>query len=335
MTSKVAMSIFQDRHNSYSEPMANKFLFFLLSFCFLAPALHSQSGPLSEEAKLDISKAEDTLSVFAYTVLHDSLETNRYAACRAMIPLLVKTLKNENSFRYPFERLSSISIQYPPDSSFRIFTWQLFISKDEYKYYGAIQMNSSELQLFPLIDRSADISAIELEGRELPNDNWYGNVVYDILPVKTKDEHYYLLFGMDTYEAYRRRKLVDVLHFSSTTGKPVFGKAVFVEAPTYEGGYPKVRMRLIQEYSAASYATLKYDKDLALIMQENLITVAGSYGEGPVNVPDGSYVGYELGKDGRWHSVKKVYNHTYDEAPRTQRAEDDDNKRDILGRRKH
>ena len=43
-----------------------------------------------------------------------------------------------------------------------------------------------------------------------------------------------------------------------------------------------------------------------MIMQENLVTVSGSYGEGPVNVPDGSYVGYELKKDGLWHSIKKV-----------------------------
>ncbi|PHI20066.1 hypothetical protein CEQ90_10045 [Lewinellaceae bacterium SD302] len=308
--------------------------FLFITICTVG-SLSSQSGQLTEEAREKIAIAEDTLSVFAYTVLHDSLETNRYAACREMIPLLVKTLKNENSFRYPFERLSSISIQYPADSSFRIFTWQLFISKDEYKYYGAIQMNSPDLKLYPLIDRSAAISPVELEGREMPHDNWYGNVVYDIQSVEHKTGDYYLLFGMDTYESYRRRKLIDVLSFNEVSGKPSFGKPVFVEEATYEGGYPTVRMRLVQEYSAASYATLKYDPELELIMQENLITVSGSYGEGPVNVPDGSYVGYELGKDGRWHSVKKVYNHVYDEAPRTPRADDDGNKRDLLGRRKH
>jgi hypothetical protein len=305
---------------------------FLLQLSFLA----AQGEGLTASDRAEIKAAEDTLGLFAYTVLNDSLEENRYAACRAMIPLLVNTLRTPNSFDYPFKRLSYLSIQYPPDSSFRIFTWQLFVDKDEYKYYGAIQMNTTELKLYPLIDRSAGISPVELEGRELAPDNWYGSVIYDILPVKHKTGDYFLLFGMDTYQAYRRRKLIDVLFFDETNGKPRFGKPVFVEAPSYEGAAPTLRMRLVQEYSAASYATLKYDPDLKLIMQENLITVSGNHGEGPVNVPDGSYVGYELNKDGRWHSIKKVYNHVYDEAPRTPRTETEASaSRDLFGRRKH
>lgn len=311
------------------------FLILLLGLGLQFSTLTAQGERLTAEGKAEIKAAEDTLGLLAYTVLNDSLEENRYAACRAMIPLLVTTLKKPHSFDYPFERLSYLSIQYPPDSSFRIFSWQLFVSADEYKYYGAIQMNTPELTLHPLIDRSAGISPVELEGRELSPDNWYGNVIYDILPVKHKTGNYYLLFGMDTYEAYRRRKLIDVLFFDEQSGKPRFGKPVFVEAPSYEGGAPRERMRLVQEYSAASYATLKYDPELKIIMQENLITVAGSYGEGPVNVPDGSYIGYELNKDGRWHSIKKVYNHVYDEAPRTPVGKAEEAvKRDLFGRRK-
>lgn len=312
-------------------------LFCLLFFLAITTGfqLQAQSETLTKEAKQQLESAEDTLGLLAYTILNDSLEDNRYVACRAMIPRLVSALKTENSFKYPFDRLTYISIQYPPDSSFRIFTWQLFVSKDEYKYYGAIQMNTSELSLYPLIDRSAGITPMELENREFPNDEWYGNVIYDIIPVEHKSGNYYLLFGMDTFESYRRRKIVDVLSFDDESGKPFFGKPVFIEAPNYEGDYAKKRFRLIQEYSAASYATLKFDPELEMIMQENLVTVSGSYGEGPVNVPDGSYVGYELKKDGLWHSIKKVYNHTYKEAPRTPRAQEDGEERDILGRRKH
>ncbi|MEL6143766.1 MAG: hypothetical protein AAFU67_19375, partial [Bacteroidota bacterium] len=136
-----------------------------------------------------------------------------------------------------------------------------------------------------------------------------------------------------TYEAYRRRKMIDILKFDVQNGKPSFGLPVFLEEEA--GSLVKTRNRLVQEYSAASYATLKYDPQLNMIMQENLITVAGPHGEGPVNVPDGSYIGYQLGEDGRWHSVSKVYNHTYEEAPRTQLIQEDEVKRDIIGRRKN
>lgn len=311
---------------------------FLILVLLILPAtigdLRAQAGPLSSAGQEQLRAAEDTLGLLAFTMLRDSLEDNRYLACRAFIPRLVESLKTENSFRYPFERLSYLSIQYPPDSSFRIFTWQLFLNRNEYRYYGAIQYNHSELRLDPLIDRSEGMRPRELERRQLTPDNWYGMVVYDIIPVEHKSGNYYLLFGLDAFEAYRRRKIVDVLHFEPTTGAARFGKPVFVESPSYEGGPSQTRARLVQEYSAASYATLKYDPELELIMQENLVPIAGPQGVGPVNVPDGSYVGYELRKDGRWHSISKVYNHVYEEAPRTPRPAGTEEKKDLLGRRK-
>jgi len=297
--------------------------------------LQSQNNNILPEDLAFIEEMEDTLGLLAYTVLNDSLEENRYIACRAMIPKLVQALKRPNSFQYPFKQLQYLSFQYPPDSSFRIITWQLFVSRDEYRYYGAIQMNGPELKLFPLIDRSFEISDGELEQTNYTNDDWYGYVVYDIKEVKSKDTKYYLLFGADTYEAFRRRKMIDVLSFDTQSGNPSFGLPVFLEEEAETGRLIRTRNRLVQEYSAASYATLKYDEKLGMIMQENLITVDGPHGEGPVNVPDGSYIGYKLGDDGRWHNVSKVYHHTYQKAPRTETLKEDRVDRDLLGRRRN
>lgn len=77
---------------------------------------------------------EDTLALLAYVIVNDSLPEHRYSACHKLIPMLVSALKTPNSFRFPFERLKSVSIMYPPDSSFRVFTWQLYVDKDEYRY---------------------------------------------------------------------------------------------------------------------------------------------------------------------------------------------------------
>ncbi len=298
-----------------------------------SPNLRPANSRISPEDWASIKVIEDTLGLLAYTLLNDSLEENRYLACRAIIPRLVSALKHPYAFDYPFERLQYLSIQYPADSSFRIFTWQLFVNKDEYRYYGAIQMNQKELQLNPLIDRSFEITDDDLAYASLSPDRWYGYVVYDLRGFDTPQGRHYLLFGADSYAAYRRRKIVDVLHFNAE-GKPSFGLPIFAGKPDEEGQSLPPQNRLIQEYSAASYVSTRYEDSKQMIMLEHLIPTAGLYGEGIVNVPDGSYVGYQLGQDGHWHYLPKVFDHIYpeNEYPREKRSEKAA-KRDVFGRR--
>lgn len=295
--------------------------------------LKSQNKEIAPVDMVELEEIEDSLGVLAYTILNDSLSDNRFLACRAVIPQLVRALKRPNSFYYPFEQLRYFSIQYPADSSFRILTWQLFVERGEYRYYGAIQMNTPELQLYPLIDRSFEISDEELEQAVLPADRWYGCVLYDLQQVDSLEQRQYLLFGADSYSTYHRRKVVDVLTFDPETGKPSFGAPIFVETEDYTGRPVAVKHRLVRQFSAASYATTKFDTQTGLIMVENLVEMGGDNGEGLVMVPDGSYYGYELQADGRWHSINKVYNHTYSEPPREVSSEGGV-KRDLFGRRK-
>ncbi len=259
----------------------------------------------SQEEEAFLKEMEDTLSLLAYAVINDSLPEHRFGACREMIPKLVKALKVENSFQYPFERLKSVSIQYPQDSSFRIFTWQLYVDKDDYRYYGAIQMNTPELQLFPLIDRSFQVETPE--EAVLSPEEWYGSVYYNLLDVDGPQGKYYLLFGFDGYSFFRKRKVIDVLSFQD--GKPVFGAPAFV----HEGNQRK--FRIVRQYSAEVSTRCNYDEMLELIIFDHLITLNGPHGEGPVNYPDGSYEAYRLEK-GLWRHIEKVFDQVSDEAPR-------------------
>lgn len=300
------------------------------AFCFLllcATPVFGQSEGLSENSKNFIKSQEDTMAFLAYSLLHDSTAEARFLACRELIPALVESLKQPNSFEYKFNRLGQhVSIQYPADSSFRIFTWQLHISAEEYRYYGAIQLNESELQLFPLIDRSFELPEEDIQYMPLSPDRWYGNVVYDIQDITLENgEKYYLLYGADTYGAYRRRKLLDVLQF--VDGKARFGKSIFPATPGQ-----MARHRILLEYSAAVSVTLRYDSDLQQIMMDHLIMIEGPHGEGPVHVPDGSYEAFKLEDDGNWVYVEKVFDHIYEEAPREQSTQSGHDDRDIFGR---
>ncbi|HWB61935.1 MAG TPA: hypothetical protein VG603_00385, partial [Chitinophagales bacterium] len=111
----------------------------ILLFC-LCPALvfaQKKTGnakmPVINETitKANLAKlktAEDSLQILSDAFLNDSLANNRKKACYAFIPKLVKALEVDNSFFYPFDSVAAISQLYPPDSSFRILSWQLFTS---------------------------------------------------------------------------------------------------------------------------------------------------------------------------------------------------------------
>ncbi len=279
----------------------------------------------TEEQLEKLHTAEDTVALLAYAIVNDSLPEHRFGACRHVIPLLVNTLKTPNSFYYPFERVQSFSIMYPPDSSFRIFSWQLYVDKDEYRYYGAIQMNTPELKLFPLVDRSFEIQG-DLEQLELTPEQWYGVVYYNIHQTDAPKGRYYLLFGFDGKEFFRKRKVLDVLTFRD--GKPVFGAPVF----RHEEKKNQVswRKRRVLEYSAAVSIRFNYDPAIDLILYDHLLTMPGQDGEGVNNYPDGSYEGYRLEK-GVWHHIDNVFTQTQDEAPRPFPVLDT-RKKDILGR---
>ena len=292
-----------------------------LAFGCISQQFAQEATPLfPEENQVFLKEMEDTLALLAYAVIHDSLPEHRFGACREMIPKLVKALKVEHSFQYPFERLKSVSIQYPRDSSFRIFTWQLYVDKDDYRYYGAIQMNTPGLKLFPLIDRSFKIE--DAEHQALSPEEWYGSVYYNLLDVEGPQGKYYLLFGFDGYSFFRKRKLIDVLSFQE--GQPVFGAPVFV----HEGDNRKARV--VREYSAEVSTRCNYDELLEMIIFDHLIEMDGAYDEGPVNYPDGSYEAYRLEK-GLWWHVDKVFDQVSDEAPRPAPILDNRTK-DIFGK---
>ncbi len=303
-----------------------KILAFAVCLGFSIPLSAQTVGNISDENLEALHTWEDTLAILSYAIVNDSTPDYRFAACRKMIPMLVQALKTEHSFQYPFERLKTVSIQYPQDSSFRVFTWQLYVDKDEYRYYGAIQMNTPELRLFPLIDRSANVADVEQE--ELSPDEWYGSLYYNIKECKGAQGKYYLLFGFDGFEFFRKRKIVDVLTFKDN--KPTFGAPVFVSR---EKGKPEqIKKRLFLEYSAASSVRLNYDEALQLLIFDHLIPMAGQYNEGMVMVPDGSYEGYRFEK-GVWKYESMVLHEIIEEAPRPYPVLDEREK-DLFGGKK-
>ncbi|MBX2876844.1 MAG: hypothetical protein KTR30_32300 [Saprospiraceae bacterium] len=303
----------------------------LLLLLFISSKLTAQKQALLSEAdQVQLAAYEDTLALLSYAIVNDSLPEHRFGACREFILKLKTALKTDNSFQYKFDRIKSASIMYPQDSSFRLITWQLYVDKDEYRYYGAIQMASQELQLFPLIDRSFDLETKgNLEQMTFESGKWYGALYYNMKEFKGPDGNpHYLVFGYDGYEFFNKRKVLDVLHFKN--GKPVFGAPVFAFEPSNRPAYTK--NRIMMQYSAEVGAKLNYDAAYEQVMLDHLISMPSPHGD-IANYPDGSYEGFELKRDGKWHHISKVF-HQVQKDPILPDPILDSRTKDIFGKNK-
>ena len=291
--------------------------FILLLFCafsYAQPVKNTTKGsvkiPQAGLSKDDLHRLklmEDTLQQLANTFTYDSLLDERKKACYAFIPKLVQALKYDNSFYYPFDSLETMARVYAPDSSFRIFTWQLVLPKGHFRYYGVIQMRSSKMKIFPLYDLS-DTMTYHAQ-LTTTNENWYGCLYYNIIARQVNQKQVYTLFGYEAADVITRRKVLDILTFDDN-GKPKFGAPIFfVKYEEDSMHYKKVDTfsRFFIEYKYNAPTVFNYDANMGMIVFDH-VAPPNDKAKGATfsYVPDGTYEGF-LWHNNRWDWVEKVF----------------------------
>jgi len=257
---------------------------------------------ISKEDRLILKKKEDSLKASAYIILNGRTTEESLVADSQFTRLLVKALKVKNSFYYPFDSLITISKLIPPDSSFRIITWQLQLGEDKTRQHGAIQMRTQDgsLKLFPLIDKSEFVERI---GDTIANNlGWIGAVYYRIIQKSAFDKTYYTLLGYDENNARINRKIVDVLTFQN--GEPIFGGPYF-SFPN-SGFSQKFTHRYVMEYKKHAGPRLHYDEEEDMIVIEHLISESGEPERKETLVPDGDYDALKW-INGKWVYITKLF----------------------------
>src|SRR3954467_1025006 len=86
-----------------------------------------------------LQSKDDSLKVYASELIEGVSADERFKADSLFTKMFVRALLTKNSFYYRFDSLESISRLYSPDSSFRIFTWQMVINENIVRQHGAIQ----------------------------------------------------------------------------------------------------------------------------------------------------------------------------------------------------
>jgi len=255
---------------------------------------------ISQQDSIEFRAYEDSINILSDTLLASRSEHMRKVASNKIILALKKALIKVNSFLYPFNNLQSISIVQPEDETFRIFTWQLGFDNNTFRYFGAIQMNSPELKLYPLVDYSVVMDNISRVVTD--NERWIGALYYDIVKQKAGKKYYYTLFGYDGNNAFSTKKVADVMWFTEE-GEIRFG------APIFDLGEDIPYFRYVMEFKKGASAGIRFSPENKKIIFDHLIPVDDkSEGMYFNYVPDGSYDGFQW-KKGQWRFVDKLFDY--------------------------
>ncbi len=248
-----------------------------------------------------LAKKEDSLKIYSAKIIQGINPSDRLDADSLFTKVFVRALKTNNSFYFPFDSLFTISKLYAPDSSFRIFTWQMIINENIIRQHGAIQMRTKDgsLKLFPLIDKS-DITLKQADSIA-NNMGWMGAVYYKIILTKNGNHNYFTLLGFDENNIRSTKKVIEILDF--VNGEPRFGGRFFsVNKPGFTSGIA----RYVMEYKKNASPRLTWDEDLKMIVMEHLVSESNEPNKKWTLIGDGDYEAFKW-VDGKWAFMNKIY----------------------------
>ncbi len=277
-------------------------LSFSILLCLLAGGFVSaQSITPSDRKKLQAK--EDTLRGYAQFMITDSLTEDRMISDSFFTRTLVRALQVKNSFYYPFDSVFGISKLYAPDTSFRIFTWNLQFDDYYSRQKGAIQLRTKDgsMKLIPLRDNSEFTANAEDSVRT--RNNWIGAIYYNIIKNTYKGKTYYTLFGFDHNSAQSNKKWIEVMYFNEKN-EPVFGGPFF----SYEkDSIPKpAQYRYSTEFKKDARVLVNYIDDLGMILVDHLVSESDQPELKWTMIPDGDSEGFKW-ENGKWMHVDKVF----------------------------
>lgn len=237
-----------------------------------------------------------------YSVFMKSVnEVKKIDNCKKFSDGLKHVLDMNKSNEFVFDSLKKYKVMIEsPDKQLRVFTWDMEFEDGTHTYYGFIQAynkKSKKFEVYPLNDKSGVIK--DPENANLDNTKWFGAYYYQIIQMKKKKNKYYVLLGWNGNNRITNKRLIDVLYFNEK-GFPKFGDAIF----TAEDG--KIKKRIIFEYQAGIFMSLRYDEEKQAILFDHL-SPANPNLEGQFQFygPDFTYGMMEF-KDRKWLYFKNA-----------------------------
>lgn len=236
---------------------------------------------------LDAQKTNlEDLFFYADVMVHADAESHRLKALEEFKTRFEGFLDQPSSYSIPLENTPYISTLIPPDSSFKLFTFQINERFGKSTDFGYIQLK--EDNSYFALQPTSDLEDIEYE--ELGTERWVSGLYYHMVPFVNDGKNHYLLFAYSQPSLYEKRKVLEVLSFDQ--GKPVFGAPVLIKRQ--ETARNIEQYRKIYRYSADVSMTIRDDQELGAVVIDHLMEVRSRIPgvSGNTFVPDGTYTAY-------------------------------------------
>ena len=270
-------------------------LLLLSLFIFCAYGAIGQSGDSVttygiEKTTMDLW--EDELGMMGQVVLNGRSDSLKHYHNEVMRAGFREMLKQKESYRYPFDRLTTVSKLMAPDEKFRIYTWTLPLENGMHEFYGFIQIPAeNEFRVVELFD-----SYPTYENRDFATgdaDSWFGAIYYEIQKEKYKGDTYYTLLGWNGKDMFSNMKVLEILYFD-VADRPRFGKPII-----HVDKNP--RTRFIMEYAEDAGVSLRWNRKLGMYVFDHLVPKDGAQpGMFAFYVPDFSYDALEFENGEYW-----------------------------------
>ncbi len=255
-----------------------------------------QAQPFSKAELKAFNKQQDSLSILSWRIANEELPALRLISDSFFTRVLVRTLKLKNSFRFGFDSVQVAKI-VAPDSAFKIFTWEVKLTKGKYRQKGVIQYKTPDgsLRITPLIDASDFLDGYNEVGDAK---NWTGAMYYNILLNEYEGKKYYTLFGFDNNTDESNKKWIEALTFNEAN-QPVFGSPIFKHTTL------GTLNRYWVEYKKEARLKMNWDADQDMIVFDHTSSDNGFVNQRKTFVPDGDYEGFKW-DNGFWVHQEKV-----------------------------
>lgn len=267
----------------------------LLPLCCLLLSLPAKAA-LTEPNRKALAAMEDSLLTAADSMYNALIPDTREEYSRRFARALVRALKTEGSWEYPFEKLNTrINVLYPDDKAFRIFNWAIAPDENTRRYFGAIQMPADELKLYGLVDYSAGITK-GAEDSVMSGGRWFGALYYRINTQELNGGKIYTLFGLNAVSPISNRKILDAMRI--TPDGPVFGAPIF---NTMQGR----ANRFVLEFKKGVQVSLNWDVTLKAIYFDDLVSQTNDPTRKYTYVPSGQVNGFRWTGES-WRMIQDI-----------------------------
>ncbi len=244
---------------------------------------------------------------------------HRLRGQETLLETIDQFLNSNGSYQESLDSIPGFYVMKGED--FRLVSWQLRISDDEFTYSAFIQWKDRHVYFKdkrPFINGSGYTTYTP--------EAWYGAVYFKMIPFERNKQTYYILLGYNAENSLMNTKIVDVLDLSGK--EPRLGLPVFIS-----DGDPQTRVMV--SYADVSPARVQFDEKLNGILIDHVSPMAGvgPHGES-LPIPDGSLDAWIL-KKGNWELEEEVYDVKMKDPLMSKERKNKTEDKDILGRPKN